>query len=512
MPEIVKDIVRAPFEVHRTWRDDPDLKDTAFQKPRPVDSADAIPPPEAWQESVPQPFWEGHDDVLACYRRAFEIVGSKIRAPEPGSGFTRNYVFTKFSGAVFVWGSCFITMFGKYGAVAFPFIRMLENFYGAQDSDGFIPRELDISNGRSAFERNDPSSAGGNLFAWAEWQWYLFSGDKARLRDVYPALLAYHRWFRRNRTWQNGTYFSSGWGCGMDNIPRMDTTRYSAEFDHGHLSFVDATFQQVFNARLLLKISEATDIETGRNELAEEADRLTRFANERMWDEKDGLYKDLDREGNLVGCNHIGSFWALLAGIATPERAQRLLAALEDPARFAVACGTASTAKTEAGFEPDGGCYWRGGVWCITEYMVVEGLRACGLDAAAHSLARRHVEAVAEVFRKTGSIWESYSPSAVEPGKIYGSWVRNEFVGFSGITPIAMFIEDVLGIRATTEEIVWDVRLLEAHGIRNLRLGDGTVVDLACEARASQDETPRITVRSSRPIPVRVQQPRSETF
>ena len=501
---IVEDIVRAPFEFHRTWRDDPDLAGTAFQRPRPADDASALPPPDLWRKFLPEPYWEGHSDVLACWRRAWEIAAGNLRTPTPGSGFTRNYAFMKFSGAVFIWGSCFTTMFGKYASAVFPYIRMLENFYGAQDSDGFIPRELDIANGRSAFARDDPSSVGGNLFAWAEWQWYRFSGDRSRLVEVYPALLAYHRWLRRHRTWQNGTYFSSGWGCGMDNIPRIDPSLYSPEFEHGHLSWVDVTFQQVFNARLLLRIAETIGTETGRAELAEEVERLSRFANDRMWDEGDGLYHDLDRSGRRVPCNHIGAFWSLLAGIATPDRAKRLLDALENPRRFQTACGTASTAICDPGFDPDGGCYWRGGVWSITEYMVAEGLAACGLRDAAHRLAKRHVEAVAEVFRTTGSIWESYSPSAIEPGKIYGKWVRNEFVGFSGIAPISMFIEHVLGIRATVDRIDWNIRLTEAHGIRRLRLGDGTLVDLECEARESTAVPPRVTARTSRPIPVYV--------
>ena len=253
---IVEDIVRAPYEHHRTWADSPLLKERAFaRRDAPLDRPEDIPPPEAWRDAVPEVFWDGHPDEVAAWRRAWEICGAKVRAPEPGSGFSRNYVFTKFSGAVFVWGCCFITMFGKYGTGAFPFIRSLENFYGAQDSDGFIPRELDIRNGRSAFERDDPSSVGGDLFAWAEWQWYRLSGDKARLAAVYPHLLAYHRWIRKHRTWKDGTYFCSGWGCGMDNIPRMDDTLYNECFDHGHLSFVDITFQQILDARLLLRIA-----------------------------------------------------------------------------------------------------------------------------------------------------------------------------------------------------------------------------------------------------------------
>ena len=500
---IVEDIVRAPFEHHRTWADSPLLKERAFaRRDAPLDRPGDIPPPEAWRDAVPEVFWDGHPDEVAAWRRAWEICGAKVRAPEPGSGFSRNYVFTKFSGAVFVWGCCFITMFGKYGTGAFPFIRSLENFYGAQDSDGFIPRELDIRNGRSAFERDDPSSVGGDLFAWAEWQWYLLSGDKARLAAVYPHLLAYHRWIRKHRTWKDGTYFCSGWGCGMDNIPRMDTTRYNECFDHGHLSFVDVTFQQILDARMLLRIAEAAGIETGRDELAEEAERLTRLANERMWDEEAGIYKDLDRDGNRVACQHVGAFWALLAGVAPPDRARRLLETLEDPRRFRSACGTASTSMDDPKFDPDGGCYWRGGVWCMMEYMIAEGLAACGLADAAHRLARRHVEAVTEVFRKTGTFWESYSPTALEPGRIWGQLVRNEFVGFSGVAPIALLLEHVLGIRATVDRIDWTVRLPEAHGVRRLRLGDGTLVDLECAARSALSEPPRVVVRSSRPIPV----------
>ena len=49
-----------------------------------------------------------------------------------------------------------------------------------------------------------------------------------------------------------------------------------------------------------------------------------------------------------------------------------------------------------------------------------------------------------------------------------------------------------------------DVLLAGADGapVRRLRLGDGTLVDLECAACASLDEPPRVTVRSSRPIPV----------
>jgi hypothetical protein len=205
-----------------------------------------------------------------------------------------------------------------------------------------------------------------------------------------------------------------------------------------------------------------------------------------------------------VKVRHVGGFWALLAGVAPPDRARRLAAALEDAATFAAPCGTRSLAKGESGYDPDGGNYWRGGVWCITDWMAVRGLDACGLRDAAHRLARRHVSAVAKVHADTGTIWESYDPERLAPGKLYGKSVRRDFVGFSGVAPIAMLVRDVFGIDVAQGRIAWEVRLLERHGIENLTLPDGNVVSLLCEARSSADEKPVVRVVSTRPVEVSV--------
>lgn len=463
-----------------------------------------LPCPELWKNDVPRVIWDGHSNVVGAFADSWRMVGEKLHRPEKGTNFKRNYVYTPFGSSVFIWGSCFITMFGQYASSIFPFIRQLENFYAAQDIDGFIPRQLGIYDGRSQFAHTDLSAVGGNIFAWTELEWYRYSGDKTRLKRIYPVLLAYHNWLREHRTWKDGTYMSSGWGCGMDNIPRYDTSKHSAEFHHGFISWVDVTLQQIFNAKCLNEIADAAGI--ARDEaLANEIEHLTKIANEKMWNEETGHYHDLDQNGNHTSVKHIGGFWALLAGIASPERAARLIASLRNPDTFAAPCGTRSLAKDENGYEPNGGNYWRGGVWCITEWAVVSGLRTNGYFDEAHELAKRHVCAIAQIWKDTNTIWESYDPEIISFGKLYGSPVRDNFVGFSGVTPIAMLIRDVFGITITLNKIVWRVRLLERHGIENLTLPDGNQVSLICEARSSADEKPIINIKSSHPIEVVIQ-------
>ena len=505
---------RASGETFQTWRADPVLEGCAPLSPAPA----PLPPPDKWPlgdfpGEVPRPFWEGHDDAVACWRHAWEVVGrSCLRQPEEGSGFVRDYVYTPFGSCVFMWGTCFITMFGRYASHIFPFVEMLDNFYAKQDSDGFIPRQIDIHDGRSAFEKNDLSSVGGNLLAWAEWRNYEWTGDAARLARVFPRLLAFHRWLRRNRTWKDGSYFSSGWGCGMDNIPRIDESRYSGAFDHGHLSFVDVTLQQLANARILLKIADVLDQQPGGPgivraatdptlaELRDEVTRLHALANEAMWDDESGIYKDLDADGRRIATEHVGAFWSLLAGATDAAKTSRLAEAALDPRRFAAACGLASTSISDPGFVADGGNYWAGGCWCMMDYMAAKGFAAAGRPDIAHVLARRAVEAVAQVFTATGAIWESYSPTALEPGKNWGHRVR-KFVGFSGTVPVALLVENVFGIRVRRGHdgqpaIDWDIRLDEPHGIEGLVLADGNRVDLRFDGA-------KVNVSSETPVEIR---------
>jgi len=112
-------------------------------------------------------------------------------------------------------------MFGKYADRIFHFQGTLDNFYSHQHKDGFICREIVEATGEDCFLRHNPSATGPDVMAWCEWEYFLNFGDRDRLEKVFPPLMAYHRWMAENHTWPDGTYFSTGWGCGMDNMPRQ---------------------------------------------------------------------------------------------------------------------------------------------------------------------------------------------------------------------------------------------------------------------------------------------------
>ena len=95
--------------------------------------------------------------------------------------------------------------------------------------------------------------------------------------------------------------------------------------------------------------------------------------------------------------------------------------------------------------------------------MVIQGLVKKGYRKLAREIALNHYNEVLEVYKNTGTFWEYYSPEKAEPGFM----ARKEFVGWSGLPPIAELIEFIIGIRGdySKQQIVWDMNLTEANGI-----------------------------------------------
>lgn len=457
-----------------------------------------LPGFEEARERLPQPYWNNHQDFIDCYWKTWQIAFGNLRQPGPESGFVSNYVTTQFNNHVFMWGHVFMLMYWKYALQIFPYQESLENFYSAQHPDGFISREISEQDGTEMFHRNDLSSTGPNIFPWAEWAYYEISGDKERLAAVFPVLMANKQWVMKYRTWKDGTYYASGWSSGMDNQPRMQRG-YSPQFDHGHMSWIDITLQQIFMDQLLLKMAKELEREADVGDIREELDKLQKVVNEEMWNEDIQFYVDRFRDGSLSDAKSIGAYWSLLAGIVPPERLDGFLYHLSNSSEFNRPHRIPSISADTPGYQKDGD-YWRGGVWGITNLMVLQGLIREGRDSLAHEIAMNHLSNVVDKYKATGTIWENYAPEpGVEPRN-----TRPDFVGFSGVSPVAIFFENVLGIRSYIPEklIVWDVRLLEEHGIRQYPIGLEGLVDLECESRNTVEEEPRVNITSSVPVTV----------
>ncbi len=455
---------------------------------------------------LPQPIWQNHPAAIDCYWRVWELAFRNLRRPTAGNGFVANYIDTAFNNNLFMWDSAFILLFGRYGNRAFNFQRTLDNLYCKQHPDGFICREIRELDGSDVFQRFDPASTGPNVLPWVEWEYYLVCGDRDRLERVFPVLTAYHQWLRHYRTWQDGSYWTSGWGCGMDNQPRVPVQpgyddAQAAWWAHGHLSWVDACMQQILSAKTLLKMAEVLNRVDEVDSLRDEVASLVSFVNEKMWDDATAFYYDRRRDGSLGSVKTIGAYWALLADAVAPERQERFIEHLRNTAEFNRPNRVPSLSADHPMYQADGG-YWLGGVWAPTNYMLLRGLTRLGYDALAHEIASNNLDNVVQLFAKTGTVWENQAPESVAPGNP----AARDFVGWGGLPPTAMMFEYVFGLRADCEHarLVWDVRLLDEHGVLQYPYGRQGVLDLRCARRASTRDRPVIDVKSGVDVMLRI--------
>lgn len=444
------------------------------------------PLPEHDPARLPALVAEDHPTWVEMYQYAWRVAFENLRQPPPKSGLIANFIDTAYNDNTFMWDSCFMTMFGRYARRTFSFMGTLDNFYAKQHTDGFICREIHTYQGYDLFAPQDPRSTGPNSMAWTEWVDYQSSRDKARLQAVFPALVAYYQWWRTWRRWRDGSYFTCGWGS-LDNQTRVP----DSVWHHRYYTWIDANILQALSGQILLKIGKVIDRADFRDEIRTEYEFLRTYINMHMWDEVAGFYFDRAPDGHLSQVKSILVYWGLLAeDLFPPERAMRIIAHLDDPALFKRPHRVPSQAADSEGYNRYGN-YWLGGVWSPTNYVVLRGLTVWNQHDLAYEIALNHVENVAEIFNKTGTLWENYAPEVIAPGQP----AKANFVGWTGLSAITIPLEYLIGLRpqADNQTLHWDIRLVERHGVKRYPLGDLTI-DLICERRPDRQAPPEITV------------------
>lgn len=460
-----------------------------------------LPSYEECASRLPRPFWEGHPDEIACYDKVWQLAFKNVMNPAEGSGFVSPFIDTAFNGCLFLWDSSFILMFARYGSRAHDFQQTLDNFYSHQHVDGFISREINEADGMERFPWMNYDSTGPNILAWCEWEYYRNFGDRERLRRIFPAVLGYHRWMRKYRAWPDGSYWSTGWGCGMDNSPRCQPG-FDHHHHHSYMSWIDATAQALLSARRLQDIAREIGREADTADLQAEEQRLSAYINAHMWNDKTGTYADRYADGTLSDVVHVGAYWPILAGAATPDRAERMLDLLESPAHFNRPHRVPTLSASHPQYDPEGG-YWLGSVWAPTTYMVLRGLRMLDTPRArtlARDIGMNHNHNAGQVFRQTGTVWENYAPESIARGNVS----KPDFVGWSGLGPVAVLLEEVFGLLPDVgkNRLRWEVGLCDAFGVERYPFGKDGLYDLRVDARTDVSQRPQITISGNAPLQI----------
>lgn len=479
-----------------------------------------------WRSAVPVPVLETAPELVELYWKAWALAHDHVKAL-PGMPQTPYMDEAFCESQIWIWDSCFMSLFCKYAQDRFPGIETLRNFYLPLYEGVSLP--LVRADNDPAWTRVIPGRKtrlkihifdNPPLFAWAELQNGYFHGDRdyvsrllcgeGYLQKHFARLEMVHRGERipgvaSEICWERHElgYFWEGGRSGMDNSPRGRTGAH-AEADrpnHPEMLWLDAICQQAFSAQCIARLARIIENREAERHWEAEFHRLALLVNENYWDEQDGFYYDIHaRERTFFRVRTIASFWPLIAGIADRVRAERLMKYLEDATEFGGEIPCVSLSRSDTDFNGETGEYWRGSLWVPTAYMTIKGLERYGNFELAHSLSRRILNHMSRTFREYAphTIWECYNPNRPEPARSCdenGRIVRPDFCGWSALAPIGLLLEDVIGVYsvdAFENRVKWRVPegIPGKIGVRNLRFGDA-VCSLEADGGVIQVESNR---------------------
>ncbi len=365
------------------------------------------------------------------YLSAFNLARSCMYPPEGNTKYNF-YAFSR--NPIWGWGHGHQVLHESLSMLAYVYLDPKSAEYSQrvymeqQREDGLIayrhgPR------GMQDYPHKNMSTTSAPFFSWINWEIYQVSNDKKFLEEAYQSGKKYTEWLIDNRDQDHdGTYEWGPYGIienvrdGYNAVFQVSAERYlevDKEDISDELECLDLSLMIIKEERSLSKMAHVLGRNQEAKDWSDKADKVSRLVNQRMWDDSTSFYYSINKSDHSwkflsrdLRRQEIIGFLSLWAGVATKERADKLVVTLSDSTKFWRRYGVPSLSAQDSWYKPtvDYCCKWNGPIWLLWDYMVYNGLRQYGYDDLAHQLADKMINCVATQLSKNHNFWESYSP------------------------------------------------------------------------------------------------------
>ena len=219
------------------------------------------------------------------------------------------------------------------------------------------------------------------LTTMAGWEYFLRTGDHDYLRRLYDAVLRnsgkYQNFMKDGMIFQTDSFL-----VGWDNSIRYAWGGFNKnlnKFERPILP-VDLNSYRVRELEILAQAAELLGKEDEAARHRADARVLADLVNKLMWDEESGFYYDVFADDHTqLRCRAASGFTPLMAGIPTPQQAQKVVSLLKNPQEF----GSRYAVPTIALSYPGRSSTWSGDICGRNNYLVEIGLARYDRDSTA---------------------------------------------------------------------------------------------------------------------------------
>ncbi len=243
---------------------------------------------------------------------------------------------------------------------------------------------------------------------------------------LFDDLLTWNRWWPEHRSQNNLLHWGSdslpppydddaannwqgaAYESGLDNSPMFDKIPFNKKTHLMEQADVGLTSLYIADCNALAEMALVLGRKKEAAELKKRADQYS-VALKGLWDEKAGIF--LNRRTDTGKPNpriSPTSFYPMLAGVATPAQAARMMKEhYFNREEFHGEWMLPSAPRNDPAY-PDQS-YWRGRSWGPLNFLVYLGLRYSALPAARWGLAGNSNALLLKTFLKTGMVHENYN-------------------------------------------------------------------------------------------------------
>ena len=226
------------------------------------------------------------------------------------------------------------------------------------------------------------------LVCWAVDEIFTHNQDTAFVKEMYPQLLAYYKWWYKKRDHNHngmcefgstdGTLEAAGWESGMDNAIRFDNAKMLKNGNDAwslDQESVDLNAYLAYECKLLKKFAALTGNTFDGPDYSDKVadyffnDQIGWFCDRRIAD------------GSFIAepaCEGYTPFWTQ---IASKKQMEKALVLLTDTTKFSTYIPFPTAAADNPKCDPNG--YWRGPIWLDQTYQAIRGLRNYGYKELA---------------------------------------------------------------------------------------------------------------------------------
>lgn len=213
--------------------------------------------------------------------------------------------------------------------------------------------------------------------------------DKATKKAVLMAMQRYVKWLANNRDPEGSgltdivNHFEAGQEFSRRYTVIDDKADRAIEFtEQFRLKGIDASVFRYRMVKWLYKVAEEIQEKAMANRFQAECEVILDTIRKKMWDEKAGLFMDLDPDNRRkTNVKAAVGFYPLATDIPNQKQVDRMLDTLSDREEFWTKYPVPSIAVSDSTYDGTGrwkgtrkGCPWNGRVWPVINTHVLEGL------------------------------------------------------------------------------------------------------------------------------------------